>query len=66
MFFRESNCATLLNYTQGVLGCAELISTKDEQSLPSRAANTMEVGLCHSGEIKVDDNIHGLDVDTCN
>ena len=31
---------------------------------PSTAANPVQVGLSHLGEVKVDDDVDGLDVDT--
>lgn len=40
------------------------VDSKTEVTVTTRATNSMQICLCVLGEIKVDDDVDGLDVDT--
>lgn len=40
------------------------INRKTKMTKPARATNTMKVCLCVFGEIKIDNDVHSLDIDT--
>ena len=62
---RQDFCAQLLFYCKQIqfVFVSNKIDRKSQMSVSSRSPDTMQVGFSVVREIKVDDNIHGLNID---